>query len=71
MFVFATLTILFFMLAIGHWVSIDDPSLGSDILQLAGLEGIVCGLSAIYLAMAEVINETYGRTVLPIFSVQK
>ncbi|MHA2369580.1 MAG: acetate uptake transporter [Candidatus Hodarchaeales archaeon] len=71
MFVFATLTILFFMLAIGHWVSIDDPSLGSDILQLAGLEGIVCGLSAIYLAMAQVTNETYGRTVLPIFSVQK
>jgi succinate-acetate transporter protein len=32
---------------------------------------IVCGLSAIYLAMAEVTNETYGRTVLPIFSMQK
>ncbi|MFX0116095.1 MAG: acetate uptake transporter [Candidatus Hodarchaeota archaeon] len=71
MFVFATLTILFFMLAIGHWVSIEDASLGADILKLAGLEGIVCGLSAIYLAMAEVTNENYGRTVFPIFPLKK
>ena len=33
---------------------------------IAGFEGIICGLSAIYLAMAEVINEQYGRNVLPI-----
>jgi succinate-acetate transporter protein len=71
MIVFATLTILFFMLAIGHWVSIEDASLGADILKLAGLEGIVCGFSAIYLAMAEVTNETYGRTIFPIFEVKK
>jgi len=30
-----------------------------------------CGLSAIYLAMAEVLNETQGRTVLPIGEVRK
>ena len=58
-FVFITLTILFWMLALGHFV---DPA----ITQLAGFEGIICGLSAIYLAMAEVINETYGKTILPI-----
>jgi hypothetical protein len=29
-------------------------------------EGIVCGLSAIYLAMAEVLSEQLGRDVLPI-----
>jgi len=34
--------------------------------RIAGFEGIVCGLSAIYLAMAEVINEGRGRTVLPV-----
>jgi len=29
-------------------------------------EGIVCGLSAFYLAVAEVLNEIYGKTLLPI-----
>jgi len=33
---------------------------------LAGWEEIVCGASAIYLAMANVINESFSRTVLPI-----
>jgi succinate-acetate transporter protein len=37
----------------------------------AGFEGIVCGLSAIYLAMAEVLNEAKGREVLLIGEVQK
>jgi len=32
---------------------------------IAGYEGILCGFSAIYLATAEVINETYGKTILP------
>jgi uncharacterized protein len=34
------------------------------------LEGIVCGASAIYLAMAEILNEKLGRTVLPICPVK-
>jgi len=37
-----------------------------DIIHFAGFEGIICGGSAIYLAMAEVLNEQYGRTILPI-----
>ena len=57
--VFLTLTILFWLLAIGH--------LGFPIVNvIAGYEGILCGFSAIYLAMAEVMNEVYGRVVLPI-----
>ncbi|MGS6290056.1 acetate uptake transporter, partial [Enterobacter hormaechei] len=28
--------------------------------------GLVCGASAIYLPMGEVLNEQFGRTVLPI-----
>ncbi|HHH52201.1 MAG TPA: hypothetical protein ENK91_00955 [Bacteroidetes bacterium] len=59
-FVFLTLWILFFLLAIEHWT-------GSEAIgHFAGYEGIICGLSAIYLAMAEVINESWGKTVLPI-----
>ena len=57
--VFLTLTILFWLLAIGH--------AGIAIVNvIAGYEGILCGFSAIYLAMAEVMNEVYGRDVLPI-----
>jgi succinate-acetate transporter protein len=33
---------------------------------LAGYEGIICGLSAIYLAIAEILNETHRKTILPI-----
>ena len=59
-FVFGSLTILFWLLALGHLL--NNP----NITIIAGYEGIICGLSAVYLAMAEVINETYGRTVLPV-----
>jgi len=62
-FVFATLTILFFLLAIG------DATGNSSIQHFAGYEGIVCGASAIYTGIANVLNEVYGRTVLPIGSV--
>ncbi len=58
--IFLTLWILFLLLAIRDWF-------GSAVVgKIAGFEGILCGLSAIYLAMAEVINETQGKTVLPI-----
>ncbi len=57
--VFITLTILFFLLAIGD-------ALANDIIKtVAGYEGIFCGLSAMYLATADVVNETYGKTVFP------
>lgn len=59
-FIFCSLTVLFFLLAARDFT-------GSETIgTIAGYEGIVCGASAIYLAMAEVLNEVYGRTVLPI-----
>ncbi len=58
--IFCSLVILFWLLAIRDWS-------GSKLIgTIAGYEGIFCGFSAIYLAMAEVINETQGKTVLPI-----
>jgi len=57
--VFITLTMLFFLLAIG------DALASIAVKTIAGYEGILCGFSAIYLATAEVINETYGKTILP------
>ncbi|MGQ3906008.1 acetate uptake transporter [Mixta calida] len=59
-FVFASLTVLFALLAIGNITG------NKALLTFAGYEGILCGASAIYLAMAEVINEQLGCKVLPI-----
>jgi succinate-acetate transporter protein len=56
--VFFTLFILFFLLALKDWKIISGGWIG--------IEGIICGLSAMYLAIAEVINETFGKTILPI-----
>ena len=61
--VFGSLTILFFLLAIANY------SGSSFILTLAGYEGILCGFTAIYAAIAQVLNEVYGKTVLPIGKV--
>ena len=58
--VFLSLVVLFWLLALHH-------ALGSKAIGiLAGWEGIFCGLSAFYASIAQVLNEVYGRTVLPI-----
>ncbi len=58
--VFGTLVILFALLAIGD--ALENPLLKT----IAGYEGLICGFSAIYTGMAQVLNEVYGRTVLPL-----
>ncbi|GIU41651.1 hypothetical protein TUM4438_06380 [Shewanella sairae] len=58
--VFASLTILFFLLAARDFT-------GSELIgTIAGYEGIFCGLSAIYFAMAQVLNAEFGRVILPV-----
>lgn len=59
-FVFATLTVLFFLLAIGNYAE------NESIIKVAGYEGIICGGSAIYTGIANLLNEVYGRKVLPL-----
>lgn len=63
--IFLSLTILFFLLGIGKLTG------NSTITMIAGIEGIFCGLSAIYLAMAEVLNESFGKVVMPIGAPKK
>ena len=41
------------------------------IKTIAGYEGILCGFSALYAAIAQVLNEVYGRTVLPLGPVAR
>ena len=64
-FVFGTLTILFFLLAYAKYVG------STGLTQLAGYEGIVCGLSAMYAGLAQVLNELHGSVVLPLGPVAK
>jgi succinate-acetate transporter protein len=65
-FVFMSLAILFFMLTIRDLTG--NPTLFGEFTfgNLTGIEGIICGLSAVYLAFAEVLNEAHQKTVLPI-----
>ncbi len=59
-FVFGSLVILFFLLAIADFTG------NKTLTVVAGYEGIVCGLSAIYCSVAQVINGEYKRTILPL-----
>jgi succinate-acetate transporter protein len=59
-FVFATLAILFFLLALGDFTG------NGTITVIAGYEGIICGFSAIYAGLAQVLNEMYKKTVAPL-----
>lgn len=58
--VFGTLVVLFFLLAVG------DATGNALLKTIAGYEGILCGFSAIYAAMAQVLNDVYGKTILPL-----
>jgi succinate-acetate transporter protein len=58
--VFGTLTILFFLLVAAH------ATKNESVEHFAGYEGILCGALAIYTGIAQVLNELYGRVVLPI-----
>ena len=64
-FVFATLTVLFFLLALG------DATGNAALKTFTGYEGIVCGASAIYTGIGALLNEIYGRQVLPLGLVVK
>lgn len=64
-FVFGSLVILFFLLTAVRLTG------SSELLLITGIEGIICGASAIYTGIAEVLNETYDRIVLPLCPVNK
>jgi succinate-acetate transporter protein len=58
-FVFFSLAVLFFLLAAG------DLTESEAIGRLAGYVGIICGASAMYLSLAEILHEAHGRAILP------
>ena len=64
--VFGTLAILFFLLAYG-----DYTNASAGFKHFTGYEGIFCGFSAIYTGLAQVLNELFDKTVLPLAPVKK
>jgi succinate-acetate transporter protein len=62
--VFGSLTVLFFLLAAG------DVTGNAALKVFTGYEGIFCGASAMYAGLAQVLNEVYGKTVLPLGPVK-
>lgn len=58
--IFFTLCLMFFFLAAGEWM-------GSSALRaVGGYSGLITAALAFYLSAADVINDTYGRHVLPV-----
>jgi len=64
-FVFMSLAILFFLLTARELTG------DSTLLTITGYEGVICGLSAVYLGLAEVLNEAHGKAFLPIGPMSK
>jgi len=63
-FVFGSLVVLFFLLSAGKATG------NTGIMTVAGYEGIICGASAMYAAIAQVYNEMHGKVVLPLGPVK-
>ena len=65
-FVFGSLTVLFFLLAIGDYTDASPA-----FKHFTGYEGVVCGAAAVYTGLAQVLNELSGKTVLPLGVMKK
>ena len=62
--VFGSLAALFFLLAA------KDFTGSAAVGAAAGWVGLLCGFSALYTALAQVLNEVWGRVILPICPVK-
>ncbi|MBM4400954.1 MAG: hypothetical protein FJ045_03280 [Crenarchaeota archaeon] len=68
-FVFMSLAILFFLL-VARELTANMVLFGNiTVNTVVGVEGVICGLSAVYLAFAEVLSEAHRKIVLPICPV--
>ena len=70
-FVFMSLAILFFLLTTKELMVAWDLAGVTEVSTVLGIEGVICGLSAVYTALAEVLNEAHGRAVLPLCPTSK
>jgi uncharacterized protein len=52
--------LLFALLALANFTGIHL------LHTLAGIEGVLCGSLALYIGMAQLLNQYYGRIVMPL-----
>lgn len=58
--VFGSLTILFLLLSLANFT-------GSETIHtIAGYVGLICGASAIYNAMGQILNQEFGKKIMPL-----
>ncbi len=56
---FGTVVVLFALLAIANFT-------GSHLIHtIAGIEGVICGASALYIAIGTLLVDVYGKQILP------
>jgi succinate-acetate transporter protein len=56
--VFGTLVLLFLLLIVGNALG------NSTILTIAGIEGVICGLTAMYTGLGQIMNEVWKENVV-------
>lgn len=67
--VFLLLLVTFIFLAIGNSALAGGTVLTNGTIKIGGYLGLITALAAWYGSAAIVINETWGRTVLPLFPI--
>jgi uncharacterized protein len=61
-FVFGSLTLLFVLLALGHiLLALGNITGNTSVTKLAGYEGIICGASAMYTGLYQILKELYAK----------
>jgi uncharacterized protein len=58
--VFGSLTVLFFLLALGDFTG------NQTITIIAGVVGLFCGLSAFYSAVGQIVNQEFNKNIFPL-----
>ena len=69
--VFLLLTITFIVLGIGNSALAGGTALTNGTVKLGGWLGIATAIVAWYASMAGIVNATWGRTVMPVFPLNR
>jgi succinate-acetate transporter protein len=69
--VFLLLTITFILLGIGNSALSGTTSLTNSTIKIGGYVGLVTAIVAWYASAAGVVNDTWGRVVLPVFPLTR
>ncbi len=69
--VFFLLTVTFILLGIGNSALAGTHSLTNSTIKIGGYVGLATAIAAWYASFAGVLNDTWGRVVLPVFPLTR